>query len=560
MHARARISSTTRHLAAGLSLVIAALGLLAWWTWQSSVRRHQVAVGLLRSHAELAAQRLADRLQAELYIGGKAVFDAARASGRSARDSSIAPQSVIDAARLAESCNCAPPLRPAFAFRIDSAPAGTAFAGGRVPDARDREALSRIARAQLDRISASWEIAVLRNESAVGGRLVLVTRERRGGGPSALLGIATDSATLREFVIRPVFCNTRLVLAGGALARTPNDSLVAIRVTDASGTVLYATPARVDSALANTARLPSEWGDLAVTASLTSLGAESVVPGGIPRSPLPTVVALILAASTLVGIATVLIWRVQQLGRLRSQFTASVSHELRTPLTQILLYAETLEMDRQRSPARRAEALGVITRETRRLIHLVENVLHFSRAERSLTRLRLRPAEIGAIVGDVVRSFAPIAGSRGMSLAVDTDGVQARVDPDAMRRVLLNLLDNAVRYGAPEQTITVRVRGTGDVARIAVDDEGPGVPPAMREAVWQPFVRLDADHQTNATGCGIGLSIVRDLVDLQGGRCEITSSRSGGASFVIELPAIDGGVAAESDFDAGLATLGGGVP
>ena len=89
--------------------------------------------------------------------------------------------------------------------------------------------------------------------------------------------------------------------------------------------------------------------------------------------------ALLGTVTTLVGVAVSLLWRMHELGRLRADFTSSVSHELRTPLTQILLYAETLEMERHRSPAKRAEAINVITRETRRLIHLVENVLQFSR-------------------------------------------------------------------------------------------------------------------------------------------------------------------------------------
>jgi signal transduction histidine kinase len=240
----------------------------------------------------------------------------------------------------------------------------------------------------------------------------------------------------------------------------------------------------------------------------------------------------------LVGAAMFILWRMHELSRLRADFTSSVSHELRTPLTQILLYAETIEMGRHRSPQKRAEAIGVITRETRRLIHLVENVLHFSRAERSLTRLRLEPVELSELAADTVASFAPVAEARDVAVTLRIDGpVTARADADAMRRVLLNLLDNAVRHGPPGQTVTVCVQRSGSWARIAVEDEGPGVPDARRDEIWKPFVRLDEARDESMTGCGIGLSIVSDLVALHGGKRSVHRRPSGGSAFVVDVPA-----------------------
>jgi signal transduction histidine kinase len=281
-----------------------------------------------------------------------------------------------------------------------------------------------------------------------------------------------------------------------------------------------------------------EWGELSITTALRPQAATLVLPGGIPESPVPMLVALMLTATTLVGIAAFLTWRVHELGRLRADFTSSVSHELRTPLTQILLYAETIEMGRQRSRTKRDEAIGVITRETRRLIHLVENVLQFSRAERSLTRLNLRPVELGELVADTVAAFAPVAEARGVGVRLRLEGaVTARGDGDALRRVLLNLLDNAVRYGPAGQTVTVAVERAGAWARIEVEDEGPGVPDHHRERIWKPFVRLDDAQDESLTGCGIGLSIVSELVALHGGRRGVQSRPGGGASFYLEIPA-----------------------
>ena len=263
-----------------------------------------------------------------------------------------------------------------------------------------------------------------------------------------------------------------------------------------------------------------------------------VLPGGVPRSPVPMLVGLLLTATTLVAVAALMLWRTYDLGRARADFTSSVSHELRTPLTQILLYAETIELGRQRSPAKRAEAIAVIARETRRLIHLVENVLQFSRAERSLTRLRLQPVELSELVAETVAAFTPVADARDMAVRLRLDGpVTARADGDAIRRIVLNLLDNAVRYGPPGQTVTVAVERAGTWARIVVEDEGPGIPAPRRDDVWKPFVRLGDDGDASMTGCGIGLAIVSELVALHGGRRAVLPRAGGGASFCVEVPA-----------------------
>ena len=538
-----------RQLVAGLSLVVIALALLGYWAWQASVRRHQVAIELLRSHAELAAQRLGARMQNELYLGGMAIF---RPSTTGASDSSTTsdPGGLIVSAKGAEACNCVPPLKPAYALQTDLTSAGTIVAGPTPPSAAERESVLAAMRDQLADMPTGWHVAVLRGNAGFKGRVVLFTRRAGGMDPPVFVAVATDSATIREFIVRPLLCNTPLVIAGDRTRGIRNDSLVAVRITDASGVELYRTPAPVDASIANTTRFPVEWGELSITMALRPQAATLVLPGGIPESPVPMLVALMLTATTLVAIAAFLTWRVHELGRLRADFTSSVSHELRTPLTQILLYAETIEMGRQRSPTKQAEAIGVITRETRRLIHLVENVLQFSRAERSLTRLSLRPVELGELVADTVAAFAPVAEARGVVLRLRLESpVTARGDADALRRILLNLLDNAVRYGPAGQTVTVAVERAGAWARIVVEDEGPGVPDSDREHIWKPFVRLDDARDESLTGCGIGLSIVGELVALHGGRRGVRSRPGGGAAFHIEIPAVPGEVMATAPVD-----------
>jgi signal transduction histidine kinase len=118
-----------------------------------------------------------------------------------------------------------------------------------------------------------------------------------------------------------------------------------------------------------------------------------------------------------------------------------------------------------------------------------------------------------------------------------TDGIVAPVDADALRQMLVNLLDNAVKYGPADQLITVRLEAGERKACIRVEDQGPGIPAADRERIWDRFWRLERDRGTAVAGTGIGLSVVRELVALHDGRAWAEDAREGGgACFVIELP------------------------
>ena len=525
-----------RLLIVGLALVVVALTLLAYWAWQASVRRHAVAIELLRSHAELAAQRLGARVQAEIYIGATAVFRPVT-GGRQGRVESLPePEAVLSSARDAERCRCVAPFKPVYAARTDLTPGGTRFTGSDIPPVAKQAAIIDALRAQMEHMPRGWEVAILRG-GARDGRLTLFTRVASPTGTAGYVLLAADSARFREFIVRPLLANTPLVV-GDSSARMDNDSLVSIRIASATGEVLYRSVTPPDSTIASTTRFPIEWGTVAVTASLLPKAAALVLPGGVPRSPLPTLIGLLIIATALVVGASMMVWRMYELSRLRADFTSSVSHELRTPLTQILLYAETIEMGRHRSEAKRSEAIGVIAREARRLIHLVENVLHYSRAERSLTRIDPRTQELGSLVTDIVSGFAPVAESRGSTVALRIpEPVRARVDGDAMRRVVLNLLDNAIRYGPAGQRVIVGVERDGPWARIVVEDDGPGVPVERQDEIWRPFVRLDGHGADGTTGCGIGLAIVSDIVAMHDGRRGVHSRQGGGAAFFIELPA-----------------------
>jgi signal transduction histidine kinase len=162
--------------------------------------------------------------------------------------------------------------------------------------------------------------------------------------------------------------------------------------------------------------------------------------------------------------------------------------------------------------------------------------LHFSRVERGSSLVSRSPMRLDRLLHEILDSFDPLAQSKRASIARRIqEGVIVPVDAGAFRQVMLNLLDNAVKYGPAGQTITVAASCDQGTARIAVEDDGPGVPSEHVNRIWQPFYRVPGPAETTG-GTGIGLAIVKQLVELHHGQVRIERGESAGARFVIELP------------------------
>jgi signal transduction histidine kinase len=274
-----------------------------------------------------------------------------------------------------------------------------------------------------------------------------------------------------------------------------------------------------------------------VTAALDPQVANAVIIGGLPRSRLPFFLGLLALNVTLIVTAILQLRREMALQRLRDEFVASVSHELRTPLTQIRMFTETLLLDRIRSDKEHRRSLEIIDREARRLGQLVENVLQFSRSERRIASLARTRRELAPLLSEIADDFA--SSMNGSAVHIEarlTGGIAAEVDADAVRQIVLNLLDNAVKYGPSRQRILLGLEACGGKAVVFVEDEGPGIPVADQRRVFDRFHRLKRDRQSAIAGTGIGLSVVRDLVLRHDGACRVENGRGKGARFVLELP------------------------
>jgi len=354
---------------------------------------------------------------------------------------------------------------------------------------------------------------------------------------SHVLGVITDLNALTAIFALADTSGPLLVkaLTGGVEL----DSIGSVIARDAHGLVLYESPVQYASSISSHDTLGSYMANLQVDVSLRPEMAGKLVIGGLPKSRLPLLATLLLLTAGLIVIALIQLRRESDLAALRTQFVSGVSHELRTPLAQIRMFAETLVLGRIRTEDERTRSLEIIDQEARRLTNLVENLLHFSRSERQSLRVTPVPVLVGPLIRAVLESFAPLTETRHVRLLTSLhDGVTAWADEGALRQMLLNLLDNAVKYGPEGQVVTVGMDPAGgDRARIWVQDQGPGIPAADRERIWNQFWRLERDRGSAVAGTGIGLSVVRELAALHRGRAWVETAPGGGCRFVIELPA-----------------------
>jgi signal transduction histidine kinase len=316
----------------------------------------------------------------------------------------------------------------------------------------------------------------------------------------------------------------------------PNDSLVSIRITTAEGLPL------AEYRLANTLphrverKLVSPPG-LITTVSLSSGLSKRLVHGAPPGESVWIFGGMAGIAVILLAAAAVLWRQDRRLAHLREQFVAGVSHELRTPLAQIRLFAETLALGRVRDDREVQQAHRVLQQETQRLTHLVENLLVFSRQERDRLLLNRKAVDVSRLVAAIVEEFEPLAQAAHARIMTDIEpGIVAEVDRDAVRQIVLNLLDNAVKYGPDGQIITVRLSSSAERAVLTVEDEGVGVAPQHQARVWERFWRGPDAIRRGKGGSGIGLTVVRDLAEKHGGNAALEAGTSTGACFVVRLP------------------------
>jgi signal transduction histidine kinase len=226
----------------------------------------------------------------------------------------------------------------------------------------------------------------------------------------------------------------------------------------------------------------------------------------------------------------------------RHNFVSSVTHELKTPLTAIRLYGEMLRDGLVPSDEKRQRYYQVITAETERLTRLVNNVLELSRLERKERSLSMVSGDIAPVIEEVVGVLGPHAEKEGFAIRVEVDPrlPPVRYDRDTLLQVLFNLVDNAIKYSrnAPSREITLSCQARKDRVVLSVADQGPGVPSRHLARVFQPFYRAEDELTRSSKGTGIGLALVRGLVERMGGSVSGRNAEGGGFVVSISFPSV----------------------
>jgi signal transduction histidine kinase len=221
----------------------------------------------------------------------------------------------------------------------------------------------------------------------------------------------------------------------------------------------------------------------------------------------------------------------REMNEVKNTLLHAVSHDLKGPLSGILGAVQTIRRrgELQLSPSEIADLYGVIEDAGTKANRLVEDLLDLDRLKRGQLSPERRPTDVGALAREVVRGCDALAGH---PVRIEADAVLVSVDPPKVERVVENLVANAGRHTPPGTPVHVRIARRTDGVRLEVEDEGPGVPDAIKELVFEAFEQGDHNHG----GVGIGLSLVRRFAELHGGDAHVEDADHGGARFVVDLP------------------------
>jgi len=244
--------------------------------------------------------------------------------------------------------------------------------------------------------------------------------------------------------------------------------------------------------------------------------------------------ALLLAACVVVGLYALYRSTATQIefAERRNNFVSAVSHELKTPLTAIRMYAEMLENDLIGDDSQRRDYYRTITAESERLTRLINNVLELSRVEKKPASLQLMLGDVSSVVRDALGVLRPHVEREGfvLELALSEPLPNVYFDPDALRQILFNLIDNALKYSreASDRHISVRLEAQlPDRVLLIVRDRGPGVQEQHLRAIFQPFFRAEHELTRKSRGTGIGLALVQGLVERMGGKIQRANAHPG---------------------------------
>jgi signal transduction histidine kinase len=257
------------------------------------------------------------------------------------------------------------------------------------------------------------------------------------------------------------------------------------------------------------------------------------------RSWIYGIASLLLMLAMLLGVVLIMrdIRREKHLARLRADFISNVTHELKTPLTSIRMYAESLMMGRMGNAASQKTYLSIVISESERLKRMINNILEFSKMEKAGQKVHPVITNLSKILRASIQDLNYWLEERHFKVITDIDTqIMARVDPDKLRQVYTNLLNNAVKYSEDLTSIRIRLYRNSKSIITEIEDQGRGIPEDQLNKIFDKFYRVEAEDQGNIAGTGLGLTVAREIMKAHGGSIKVESKIGIGSKFSVILP------------------------
>ncbi|MCW9018641.1 MAG: HAMP domain-containing histidine kinase, partial [Kangiellaceae bacterium] len=322
-----------------------------------------------------------------------------------------------------------------------------------------------------------------------------------------------------------------------------NNNLLEINMQGHMGRNLLGTPLNEQALIVAGLTLSNEYSGIfrghTINVGINKNNAEALIIGGLPDDNLPTIGFTILLTFIVFISSFIQLKKEHELNELRSDFVAQVSHELRTPLTQIRMFGEMLEQGKVRSEQESKHYLSVIVRESIRLNYLIENVLKYSRTTHAISS-NLSLISIKPIIQETLQDFDLLLHHHQVNLDCQLEEGELLGDASSIKQTLSNLLDNALKYGPDGQTINIEgkviTQQKENFYSLVITDRGKGIPPEEYKNIWQPYYRLKCENHDATSGTGIGLYLVKLLMEEMEGEIDLDKEYAGGCRFKLLWP------------------------
>ncbi|CAN5471399.1 hypothetical protein BH09BAC3_BH09BAC3_34150 [soil metagenome] len=250
---------------------------------------------------------------------------------------------------------------------------------------------------------------------------------------------------------------------------------------------------------------------------------------------------LLISLDIILVIAVVLVFRnvkkEVQLAQNKADFVSNVSHEIRTPLALISMFAETLEMGRVSTEEKKQEYYSIISKETRRLSGIVNKILNFSQAEANRKNFNPVRLHTGNEIREILKTYESHLSSKGFEYSLKEKSNEPVVaDKEAFTEIIINLIDNAMKYSTDRKRLEITTGSENGFGYVAVKDYGVGISAANRKHIFDKFYRVPTGDLAKTTGTGLGLSLVKQLIEAQNGKIDVVSEPGKGSTFTVCFP------------------------